>query len=270
MLAHELGPALERRGWTVLVLRRAACDITDEAAVRERVAAWGRGLVVNCAAYTKVDRAEQEPEQAFAANARGAGHVARAAASSGARLVHVSTNAVFDGALRRPYLETDPETPLGVYGCSKHAGELEVAASGAEAYVVRTGHLYGDGGHNFFDKLSARAREGGALRVVDDPIVAPTWTRDLAEQLALLVESQPPGLYHAMATGEASWYRIAREALQALRLDAPVQPVSTEEYGSPTPRARYSILANQALERAGICRMRPWEVALAEWLGNRS
>jgi dTDP-4-dehydrorhamnose reductase len=268
MLAHELQPALERGGWTVRPSCSRDCDITDANAVDVLVGGSSAQLVVNCAAYTNVDRAETEPARAFAVNAAGAGNVARAAAKVGATLLHISTDYVFDGTQRRPYREDDPLSPLGVYAKSKLAGEQQVADAHGRHYIVRTGELYGAHGRNFFDVILERARKGAPLRVVDDQIVAPTWTRELALQLALLLDQAAPGLYHATAAGEVSWFHAAREALRITRVEAQVERVSTASYGSPTPRPHYSVLAHDALEQLGLYRMRPWQVALAEWLGS--
>ena len=265
MLAQEIAPAFAGAGWSVRELPRAECDITDEASVDRAVA--GAELVINCAAYTQVDRAESEPERAFAVNARGAGNVARAVARTGATLVHVSTDYVFDGKLRRPFREDDPTRALGVYGRSKLAGEQEVLAAGGRAFIVRTGELYGSAGPNFFRAILTRARAGGALRVVDDQIVTPTWTRELAAQLVAVVDAGP-GIFHATADGETSWYDAARAALDLAGLSVPIAPVSTEAYGSPTPRPLYSVLAHHALSTLGLYRMRPWRSALAEWIAH--
>lgn len=268
LLARELVPALTRAGWQVVAVAHAECDVTRAADVDAVVARSGATLVVNAAAYTLVDQAEREPEKAFSVNADGAGHVARAAARAGARLLHISTDYVFDGRKQRPYTEHDSTTALGVYARSKLAGEQAVASENSAAYVVRTGELYGDGGRNFFTIILGRARRGEPLRVVNDQVVSPTWTRELAAQLALLIEYAPPGLYHATASGETSWYDAACMALRLARLDAPIEGVSTEAYGSPTPRPRYSILAHNALDTLGLYRMRPWDQALSDWLAH--
>jgi dTDP-4-dehydrorhamnose reductase len=266
MLAADLAPALAARGFAVAPVTRAACDITDPAAVRDTLGRLRPGLVVNCAAYTQVDRAESDTAAAFAVNADGAGHVARAAAAVGCALIHVSTDYVFDGGLRRPYQEDDAPAPLGVYARSKWEGERQVMAAGGRATVVRTGELYGDGGRNFFSTIIGRARAGAPLRVVDDQVVSPTWTRELGAQIALIAAAAPPGLYHATASGEVSWFDAAREALAAVGLAAQVEPVSTAAFGSPTPRPPYSVLGHAALERLGLYRMGPWREALRTWL----
>jgi dTDP-4-dehydrorhamnose reductase len=181
-------------------------------------------------------------------------------------LLHLSTDYVFDGRARCPYTEQDGAAPLGAYARSKLAGEQAVAAASGEAYVVRSGELYGHSGRNFFTTVLTRARRGEPLRVVDDQIVSPTWTRELAAQLVLLVERAPPGLYHATADGQTSWYHAACEALQLARLQVPIEAVSTEAYRSPTPRPRYSVLAHDTLTALGLYCMRPWQQALADWL----
>jgi dTDP-4-dehydrorhamnose reductase len=266
MLAAEVGPSLAARGFRVVLVSRADCDITRAAAVEAAVERASPALVVNCAAYTHVDDAETDVAGAFAVNAEGAGHVAEAAARSGAKLVHISTDYVFDGALRRPYRETDPAAPLGSYARSKWAGELRVASASRDAYVVRTGELYGSAGPNFFAAVIARARAGKPVRVVSDQVVSPTWTRELARQIALLVDEAPPGLYHATADGETTWYEAAREAFRLLRIGAAVEPISTQSWGSPTPRPAYSVLAHRALVDLGLYRMRHWREALEDWL----
>jgi dTDP-4-dehydrorhamnose reductase len=265
MLAHEIASLFRSAGFDVEAIARTECDITDGAAVERAVV--GAGLVINCAAYTHVDRAETEPERAFAVNARGAGNVARAAARAGATLVHISTDYVFDGSLGRPHREDDPTAAIGVYGRSKLAGEGEVLAAGGRTYIVRTGELYGTGGRNFFEAILTRARAGGALRVVADQIVTPTWTRELAAQLVALVEA-PPGIFHATADGATSWYDAARAVIELAGLDVQITPVTTEAYGSPTPRPRYSVLAHDALQRLGLYRMRAWRDALADWIAH--
>jgi dTDP-4-dehydrorhamnose reductase len=269
VLAREVAPALDRAGWAVQCLPRAACDITDAAATAAAVAAASPDLIVNSAAYTDVDRAEQDRERAFAVNARGAGNVARAARAKGARLLHISTDYVFDGSKRARYVETDPPSPLGIYARSKRAGEEEVVATCEDAWIVRTGALYGAGGRNFFHAILARARAGQPLSVVDDQIVTPTWARELARQLVRLASADaPPGIYHATAAGETSWFEAARVALRAAHLEVAIEAISTERWGSPTPRPRYSVLASARLEQLGLYEMRPWHHALMEWIGG--
>jgi dTDP-4-dehydrorhamnose reductase len=268
VLARELGPVLGREGFTVHLVAKDACDITAPASLRALFDRLEPALVVNCAAYTLVDKAETESERAFAINGAGAGNVARVAAAGNVPLIHISSDYVFDGTKRTPYRESDATGPQGLYARSKLAGEQEVLAAGGRGYVVRTGELYGTGGRNFFHVILGRARKGQPLKVINDQIVSPTWTRELSEQLAVIAAQAPPGVYHATADGEVSWFDAARAACEILGIEASITPCTTEEFGAPSPRPRYSVLGHDALARLGLYRMRPWRVALAEWLAS--
>lgn len=269
MLAAEIGPAFRSAGWDVVPLSRRDCDIEDAQAVARQLERQQPAVAINCAAFTHVDRAEQEPERAFAINAEGAGNVARAACEHGVPVLHLSTDYVFDGLSTRPYVETDEPAPLGAYARSKRAGEQAIEASGAAAWVVRTGELYGDAGPNFFRSILQAARAGRPLRVVDDQIVTPTWSRELANQLVALVEAAlPPGVFHATCRGQTSWYDAAVFALAQAGIEAHVERVSSADYASPTPRPAFSVLEACALRKHKIYRMRAWEIALAEWLSS--
>jgi dTDP-4-dehydrorhamnose reductase len=271
MLAREVKPALESLGLTVSSMDHRSCDITSPQSIDHALAAAQPDWVVNCAAWTKVDAAEMQVDAAFAVNATGAGNVARALRYSNASLVHVSTDYVFDGKKRIPYVEGDVCAPMGAYARSKHAGEEQVLDAGCRAFIVRTGELYGEGGPNFFDAIFRRARAGQPLKVVDDQWVSPTWTRELAGQIAALTGAAgaPPGTYHATCSGEVTCYDAAKVALRLASLTATVQPVTTMEFGSPTPRPLYTVLGHDALERLGLYVMRPWDVALQEWIAIR-
>jgi dTDP-4-dehydrorhamnose reductase len=266
VLARELAPVLTRDGFTVHPVAKDACDITVPDQLRALFDAQAPTLVVNCAAYTLVDKAETERERAFAINGVGAGNVARAAAAAGAAVIHISSDYVFPGTQRTPYRETDPTGPAGLYAQSKLAGEHEVLAAGGRAYVVRTGELYGTGGRNFFHVILGRARKGQPLKVINDQIVSPTWTRELSEQLAVIATQAPPGLYHATADGEVSWFDAARAACEIIGVATEIAPCTTEEFAAPAPRPRYSVLGHEALGKLGLYRMRPWRQALTEWL----
>jgi len=257
MLAHEVAPALREAGWQVLELNHARCDITDERSVDAALERLEPHLVLTCAAYTAVDRTETEPDLAFAVNARGPGILARACSREAIPLLHVSTDFVFDGQADRPYREEDAPHPLGVYARSKRAGEEEVQAASGEAWIVRTGGLYGHHGPSFFRSILSRAARGGPLRVVQDQWTSPTWARDLARQLLAIVEDAPPGVYHATAHGRTTWFEAARRALEIAGLDdTRIEPISTSEHGAPAPRPLRPLLENAALQRLGLDRMR--------------
>lgn len=269
MLAQALVPELERRGHRVVALDRAALDVTDEEAVSARVAAERPDAVVQCAAYTAVDRAEEEEEAAHRVNAAAAGHVARACDRTGACFVYPSSDYVFPGDAARPYRPDDPTGPLNAYGRSKLAGET--AARGAErALVVRTSWLYGQGGPNFVDTISHLARERDVLRVVDDQLGRPTWTGSLARTISELMEARAEGIFHAADAGEpVTWYGFAREILTRREIDARVEPVPSSAFPRPAPRPRYSVLDCSKTE-AVLGRPLPrWPDALDLYLRGR-
>ncbi|MFO7244823.1 MAG: dTDP-4-dehydrorhamnose reductase [Actinomycetes bacterium] len=257
MLATDLLDALRARGAAVSALSRAELDITDADAARTAIAP--ESVVVNCAAYTAVDAAEDDREAAEQANAVGPGVLARACAERGARLVHISTDYVFDGAATTPYPEDAPLAPQGVYGATKAAGEEAVRASGADALIVRTAWLYGAHGRCFPKTIARAGRERGALTVVSDQIGQPTWTRDVAGFVIALIEAKAPaGTYHGTSSGQASWFEFAREVCASAGLGDIVAPVSSSEYPQRAPRPAWSVLGHAANEAVGVPSIGHW------------
>ena len=262
-LVARLGPAVAWSGG------RAALDVGDPAAVERVLAAARPDVIFNAAAWNAVDRAEAEVEAAFRVNAVAPAHLGRAARALGALLVHVSSDYVFDGRRRRAYVEGDRPAPLSIYGASKAAGELSAAASASECLVVRTSGVFGQGGSrakggSFVERILAKARAGEALRVVDDQVFAPTYAPDLAEALLALVERGARGLRHVANSGACSWHGLAREALRLAGIDAPVARVRAADLGLPARRPARSVLLSRSPDTP---RLRPWEQALAEFLG---
>lgn len=275
--AGQLGRALggtAPAGWTVCGYDADELDITDAAAVRERVEAVRPAIVVNAAAWTAVDRAEAEPEAAYAVNARGAANVARAAAAAGARVVHVSTDFVFDGSIGRPLTPDDPVNPLGVYGRTKLEGEREVlAATDGAAVVVRTAWLYAAEGTNFVRTMLRLMAERAEVRVVADQIGTPTWARSLAGAI-WTVAARPTvrGVHHWTDAGVASWYDFAvaiqEEALAAglLARAVPVRPIASTEFPTPARRPAFSVLDKRATWEALGVEAEHWRVNLRHML----
>jgi dTDP-4-dehydrorhamnose reductase len=275
--AGQLGRELVRALPTADALTRADLDLTDPAAVAERLGRLDAGtVVVNATAENRVDHAETDGSDAVAVNVLAVAHVARACRARDAFLVHVSTDYVFDGTARRPYTEDDVPNPLGAYARSKLAGELVVRATAPRHAVVRTAGLYAAGGSrgkggSFVDRVLAQARRGEPLRVVDDQLTAPTWTRDLAAALARMAPrwaagAAPGGVYHMTNAGACSWYDFACAALELAGVDATVAPIGTATLAAPAPRPAYSILANAKLASLGEPALRPWRDALAAYL----
>ena len=245
MLGQDVAAAARGAGHEVVAFTRADLDIADGAATEEALRGASPDVIVNCAAWTDVDGAESSPEQALAVNGAGAGNVARAAAAAGAWTIQVSSDYVFDGAKRSPYLESDPVGPLSSYGRSKLAGEREVAAEAPERHtIVRSSWLFGAGGPCFPATILRLAVERDELKVVDDVIGCPTFTGHLAQALVELAtrQSPPVGILHVAGEGICSWYEFAREIVAASGVSCEVRTCSTAEMPRPATRPAYSVL----------------------------
>ncbi|WP_448809342.1 dTDP-4-dehydrorhamnose reductase [Agromyces bauzanensis] len=263
MLGTDLRAAFADQA--VVALGRADLDVTDLDAVRRVVA--GSDVVVNAAAYTKVDDAETNEDAAYAVNALGAKRLAIAAREAGAKLVQVSTDYVFDGSATAPYAEDAPRHPISAYGRTKAAGEEFVQAEHPSgAYIVRTAWLYGEHGPNFAATMLRLTATHPTVSVVDDQLGQPTWTADLARQIRLLVESDAPaGVYHGTNAGRASWFDFAKAVFAEAGLDPDrVLPTDSSSFVRPAPRPSYSVLGHDRWAEVGIPRMRDWHEALHE------
>jgi dTDP-4-dehydrorhamnose reductase len=274
-LGSDVVDAFRASGSHTIGLGHDDVDVVDAAAVADVVAGSKADVIVNTTAFHHLDRCEEEPATAYAVNATGARNVAMAASDAGAKLVHISTDYVFDGAKRSPYLESDLPGPLNVYGASKLAGEALLRSSCERSFVVRTSGLYGPrpcrakGGLNFPSLMLKLAREKGELTVVTDQLVGPTYTSDLARQLVALTSTEGYGVIHATGVGEVSWHGFATETLRLADLtDVPVHESTSAVTGTGVPRPAYSILAHQRLADMGIETMRPWQDALAEYVAS--
>jgi dTDP-4-dehydrorhamnose reductase len=263
MLGTDLTTALA--GHTVKSLGRSELDITDVEAVR--AAAAGIDIIINAAAYTKVDDAEGHEAEAAMANAVGPGVLARVAAENGATLLQLSTDYVFDGTATSPYPEDAPTNPATAYGRTKADGERRALDANPDAtYVVRTAYLYGEHGPNFAKTMLGLGARRPEVSVVTDQVGQPTWTMDLAHQLVLLAESDAPaGVYHATASGQASWFDFAQAIFELGGLDPDnVKPTDSSQFVRPAPRPAYSVLGHDAWAATGIPVMRDWRLALED------
>lgn len=251
--------------YSVIAETRQTLDITDEAAVMAAVVRSGARWVINGAAYTAVDRAESEPDAARAINDMAVGNVARATARSGSRLLHISTDFVFDGESNRAYLPTDRPHPLSVYGATKLAGEQRAFEEAKDAIIVRTAWVYASTGRNFVLTLLRLLREKDEVRVVADQIGAPTWASGMAQVLwSLIDESAAAGIYHWTDMGVASWYDFATAiqdealALGLLGRVIPVIPITTAEYPTPARRPAFSVLDTRSTRGSVNAPARHW------------
>jgi dTDP-4-dehydrorhamnose reductase len=273
MLGRDMTALLSARGEEFTALTRADLDLTDAPAVSAAITAAKPDVVVNCAAWTAVDAAEEHEDEALAINGHGAASLAVACAEAGALLVHPSTDYVFDGHSSAPYAEDAPTAPAGAYGRTKLAGELAVRAALPDAsYLVRTAWLYGAHGKNFVKTMLRLARNGTAPGVVADQHGQPTWTADVAAQICALIDaSAPAGVYHATSSGQTTWFGFAEEIFRLYNEDqnndperdlVTPRPIATADYPTPAQRPAYSVLGHDAWHKAGIDPIGDWKDAL--------
>lgn len=287
MLGVDVEAAAVRAGHEVTALSRSDLDISDRAAVAATLGVARPDVLINCAAYTQVDRAEEDAEAVSRVNGEGPGLLASAAVAAGAWMVHVSTDYVFDGAKTSgPYVESDVTGPRSVYGSSKLAGELAVAEAAPESHtIVRSSWLFGTGGPCFPATILRVARSRPEMRVVDDQVGSPTFTPHLATALMSLAESRETvGVVHVAAGGDTTWFRFAQTVLVeaqnfAARGDeadgsrvpadgwATLAPCTTAEYPLPAPRPAYSVLRS---ERSEVPVLAHWRVGLGEYIAARA
>lgn len=259
MLGTDLVDLLRHRGEDVTGLVRSDVDLHDPDAVRAAVD--GFDVVVNCAAWTAVDDAEEHEAEALEVNGVVPDILARAVAETSGRVVQISTDYVFDGTATTPYAENARIAPRSAYGRTKAAGEEAVRAALPDRhYVVRTAWLYGAHGGCFPKTMARLVRRRGAVSVVDDQVGQPTWTVDVADLVARLVEAgAPAGRYHATSSGQCSWYELARAVVTSAGLDADaVSPTTSDAFVRPAPRPAYSVLGHDALLRAGVTPIGDW------------
>jgi dTDP-4-dehydrorhamnose reductase len=266
MLGQDLVDACIERGHEVYALGRAELDVTDAEMCDEVVADVRPDAVLNCAAWTDVDGAEADEAGAMRVNDTGAAHLAGAAAKHGAKIVHVSSDYVFDGTQRRPYLESDLPNPISAYGRSKQAGETSIAVANPRHLIVRSAWLYGVRGGNFVETMLRLADEQPEVVVVSDQVGSPTYTRHLAPALAELAESEEFGIHHVAASGSCSWFEFAQEIFDQTGSECRVMATTTREIGRPAPRPAYSVLAS---ERADGPVLPEWRVGVRAYLGER-
>jgi dTDP-4-dehydrorhamnose reductase len=266
MLGRDFMIAARERDHDVVGLDHAALDITDPAAVDEAISMYDPDVVVNCAAYTDVDGAEAKERAAMRVNDEGAALVASAAASIGARMVQPSSDYVFDGTSRRPYVESDVTGAISAYGRSKLAGETSVAVANPRHFIVRASWLFGIAGKNFVETMLRLGKERPDVLVVSDQVGCPTYTRHLAEGIAELLESDDYGIHHMAADGECSWYEFAQEIFDQAGVECHVMAGTTEMLARPAPRPPYSVLDT---ERPDPIRLPHWRQGLAEYLAER-
>jgi dTDP-4-dehydrorhamnose reductase len=257
----------------LIPLTHSDIEIAEMKSVRGSLGKHRPGVVINTAAFHRVDDCETDPDKAFRVNAIGARNVAVVAQELGAKLVHVSTDYIFGGEAESrtaPYTEFDTPVPPNLYGRSKLAGEDFVRHLCCKHFVVRVSGLFGVAGSsgkggNFVETMLRLARERNELRVVDDQVFSPTYTGDLARKIVQLMTTEYYGIFHITNRGTCSWYEFAREILRLARIKTPVVPITSDQYPQKARRPRYSVLDNYHLRLLGMDDMRPWQAALREY-----
>lgn len=237
-------------------------DITNANAIAAVFSGGQFDGVINCAAYTAVDKAESEGEMAYRINAEGAGMLASAARKNNCRFIHFSTDFVFDGSIKRPLLEDDKTNPLSVYGASKLAGEKKVMGSNPDAIIIRTSWVYSSYGHNFVKTILRLCRERDVLNIVNDQIGSPTYARDLAAAVIQILPKWKPGVYNYSNGGIATWYEFALAIRDIAGLKTKINPIETSQYPTPATRPKYSVLDKQKIKSAFGLQIPEWRDSL--------
>lgn len=268
-LGFDAAKTLTAKGVPFLGVGSKELDITDRDAVLRTVREYHPDAVLHCAAYTKVDRAEDERELCLRVNADGTRHIAEACREIGAKLLYVSTDYVFPGTGDKPWETDDATGPLNVYGKSKLAGEAVVKELVEKHFIVRTSWVIGEHGNNFVKTMLRLAETHSELRVVDDQIGSPTFTADLAPLLCDMIETEQYGVYHATNEGFCSWAELAEAVFRFAGKNVTVHPVSTEEYGAKALRPKNSRLSKASLDAGSFARLPGWEDTLALFMKER-
>ena len=264
MLGSDLVPCLEKAGYQVRALDLPEFDLTNPDHIESKLA--GADIVVNCAAFTNVDKAEEMPQTAMRVNADAAGLLGAWAGKHNAYVIHISTDFVFNGCSDRPYLETDQPNPVSIYGSSKLEGEKKILRSKCAAAIMRVQWSYGKHGNNFIAKFLERANGGKELKVVNDQVGAPTWTADMAGAICCLLRARPTGVFHFANSGYATRFETALFIVRKLGLSNPIIPCSSSEYPLRAMRPKNSRFCTDKIHKLLDYKIRSWEEALDGFL----
>jgi len=271
-LGSDIVTEFQKVGEDAAELTHADVDISLLESMRNALGSIKPSVIVNAAAMHHVENCEKEPLRAYEVNALGARNLSIVARELDAKLVHVSTDYVFDGSKKKPYVESDPVAPLNVYGNTKLAGEAFIRGTAEKYFIVRTSALYGrnpcraKGGKNFVDLMLKLAGERDELRVVDDEFVSPTSTAELAKQITELSRTDHYGLYHATAEGCCSWYEFAKTIFEVTNTKVNLKIASPNEFPAKVPRPKYSVLENAGLKKLGLNALSKWQEGLQAYL----
>lgn len=268
MLGHDLEEVCLDAGHKVMAWDVDELDITKADKVKDGFPQ--PDVLINCAAYTKVDDAETNRDAAYRINAEGPLNLARECAEKKIRFIHISTDYVFNGEAELPYPERAQTNPINIYGASKLAGEKAVRGTGGDFLVIRSQSLFGVHGHNFVKAIARKARtEGGPLKVVNDQVMTPTFTGHLAKGILNVVDKDATGILHLSASGSCTWFEFAQQILKELKLDVEVVPISSEELSLPAQRPAYSVLSNRKYRLLTGENLPSWQEGLKAYLSRK-
>lgn len=269
-LGQDLVSFLTEHGHIVTGKDIPDIDITDYRSTLAAVSACTPDIIINCAAYTAVDACETHVQDAFAVNSTGIANIALCALETKCRVIHISTDYVFDGTKNEPYVEDDIPHPTSVYGQSKLDGEIRLASIFPNHLILRVSWLYGIHGQHFIKKITSKAKSlagtDGVLKVVTDEIGSPTYTIDVCRQIRMLLPTEHTGVFHCTNEGFCSRYDFTRKIFAAYHIDTPITPCTSQDFILPAPRPAYSVLENKRLKELGINVMRDWEEAFADYI----
>jgi len=262
-LGQELIHLLKIKNIEAIGTDRNEIDFSKPNEIPENLAKLNPSHIVNCGAYTQVDKAEEESELANLINAQAVGVIAKFASERKIPFVHISTDYVFDGTSNSPYLEDNKVNPQSIYGESKALGEKEALENNPESYILRTAWVYGEHGNNFPKVIAKKLRNNESLNVVNDQIGSPTWTFDLASAIIEILEKKPaPGIYHVTNSESCSWFEFAQEIAKTINVDGKlVKPTDSKSFVRPAVRPKYSVLSNSKWKNAGLTPLRSWKEA---------
>lgn len=267
-LGQELVQQLQQTNVELYAFTKTELDICNLSNVQQVINQIQPHVIINAAAFTKVDLAEKEQDLAFNVNAYGQRNLAVAAEQIGAKICYISTDYVFDGNASEPYEEHALVNPIGVYGKSKYAGEQLTQTLNSKYFIVRTAWVYGEYGPNFVKTMLRLAKERDELGVVSDQIGSPTYTVDLATFLLELVQTEKYGIYHCTNSGSCSWYEFAQAIFEESNIDIKVNPLTTDQYPTPAKRPNYSVLSKRAIKLNGFQPIRHWRDGLKAFLNS--
>ena len=266
MLGSEIVRSF-RRFFEVIAFGSKEADITDQTSIQKMINEVKSEIVINAAAYTDVDGCEKNKDHAIKVNALGVKNIAEACKEAGSKIVHISTDYVFNGTSKKPYKEDDETNPINFYGESKLRGENYIKEVFENFLIIRSEWLYGAGGKNFINLVIEKAKNAGKLKVVNDQIGAPTYTKDLSEAILALLKKDCRGIYNAANKGHCSWFEVACKVVELLKLKVSVEPIPTAESNRIAKRPGYSVLDCNKLKRDTGFVFRPWNEALKDFLG---